>query len=211
MSQRLLIVDDNPMSCSAIASIVAGDPDLEVVGEAHDGFEALQLAMALRPDLILMDINMPRCDGLLATRLIKRQLPRTVIVILTVSADAADLFEAVRSGAQGYLPKNLDPQAWLTYLRGFGTEAGAMPREMAGRILSELQVPETRAEDGEIRPTGREAEILRLVARAMTNREIAETLMISEHTVKNHLKHLLQKLHLKNRVDLAVYARRNGS
>ncbi len=213
MAIRLLIADDSPHARAAIASVVARAPEFVVVGEAKDGYEALQMAAALRPDMVLMDITMPRCDGLLATRLLKRRQPETIVVILTVSDDAADLFEAIRSGAQGYLLKSLEPDDWLGYLRGFAQGHWTMPREMAERILAEFGAARPAA--GESGPaaaglTARETEVLRLVACAMTNREIASTLGISEQTVKNHLKHIVQKLHLKNRVDLAIYARRAG-
>lgn len=208
MSIRLLIADDSPLARSAIASLVSGDPNFEIAGEAGDGYEALRMATQLRPDMVLMDINMPRCDGLLATRLIKRRAPQVVVVILTVSDDAADLFEAIRSGAQGYLLKSLDPKDWISYLRGFAAGQWTIPKEMAVRILSEFNSSQAPPPSPETRLTDRESEVLRLVARAMTNREIAETLLISEQTVKNHMKKILKKLHLKNRVDLAVYAQR---
>lgn len=212
MTIRLLIADDSPLARSAIASVLGGHPDFEVVGEAGDGHEALGLVRSLAPDMVLMDLNMPRCDGLVATRLIKRIAPQTVVVILTISDDAADLFEAVRSGAQGYLPKSLDPRDWVSYLKAFAQGDGSVPRDLARRILAEMALARSQSAPAgpDIRLTEREIEVLRLVARAMTNREIAQTLSISEQTVKNHLKNIIQKLHLKNRVDLAMYARRLG-
>lgn len=210
---RILIADDSPLARSAIGGSLQGQPDFTVVGEAADGYEAVAQVKALQPDLVLMDLNMPRCDGLLATRLIKKIAPQTVIVILTVSDEATDLFEALRSGAQGYLLKSLEPSDWFTYLRGFSAGGWNVPPEMARRILAELSqgMPGDRSaatSSPDARLTDREQGVLRLVARAMTNREIAETLVISEQTVKNHLKNIMQKLHLKNRVELAVYARR---
>lgn len=213
MTIRLLIADDNPLARSAIVTMLAGAPQFEVVGEAQDGYEALQMARDRKPDMVLMDVDMPRCDGLLATRLLKRHDPKLIVVMLTVSDDPADLFEAVRSGAQGYLLKSMDPADWLAYLKGFAQGDWNMPREMAARMLAEFgrqsqTEPELSVEATAL--TEREIEVLKLVARAMTNREIAEALVISEQTVKNHLKNILQKLHLKNRVDLAMYARRTG-
>lgn len=208
MTVRIAIADDSALARAAIAQMLAGASDFDLVGEARDGYEALRLVREQKPEIVLMDLNMPRCDGLVATRLIKRESPDTAVVILTVSDDAADLFEAIRQGAQGYLLKSLAPEDWLTYLRGFSRGDWAVPRKMAERILAELgrgHEDRTSADKG---ITDREKEVLRLVARAMTNREIAETLSISEQTVKNHLKNILHKLHLKNRVDLAVYARR---
>lgn len=208
MAIRLLIADDSPHARSAIASVIAREPEFVLVGEARDGHEALQQVRTLQPDMVLMDLSMPRCDGLLATRLIKRQAPQVIVVVLTVSDDAADLFEAIRSGAQGYLLKSLDPRDWLAYLLGFAQGNWTMPREMTERMLAELGAASRPAALPEVGLTERETEVLRLVARAMTNREIAEVLRISEQTVKNHLKSILQKLHLKNRVGLAMYARR---
>lgn len=208
---RVLLADDSPLARQAVISILDQDPGMEVVGEAADGFEALALAKELMPDLILMDINMPRCDGLLATRLIKRELPYVVVVILTVSDDARDLFAAIKAGAQGYLLKSLEPQAWLEYLRGFSRGEWQVPREMAERILSEFANPQPQTPGADdLALTPREQEVLELVARARTNKEIAAALFISEQTVKNHIKNILQKLHLKNRVELALFARRTG-
>jgi two-component system nitrate/nitrite response regulator NarL len=210
MGIRLLVADDSPLARSAIGSMLAGHADFEIVGEACDGQEAVQLVRQLQPEMVLMDINMPRCDGLLATRLIKRVAPQTVVVILTVSDDARDLFEAIRSGAQGYLLKSLDPADWITYLRGFAQGHWSVPKEMAHKILAEMAPLEPPPASVDVRLTDREVEVLRLVARAMTNAEIAETLAISNETVKNHLKNIIRKLHLKNRVELAVYAKRMG-
>jgi len=214
MSLRVLVVDDSALARSAIVSILAADPDFLVVGEACDGYEALRMARTLAPDLVLLDLNMPRCDGLLATRLIKRQQPGIIVVILTVSDDAADLFEAIRSGAQGYLLKSLGPTDWVAYLRSFIAGNRSVPRAMANRIIAEIAgvapVEEaSRQSQTESVLTDREAEVLQLVTRAMTNREIAETLLISEQTVKNHLKRIMQKLKVKNRVELAVRAGRS--
>ncbi|MGH3088728.1 MAG: response regulator, partial [Rubrobacteraceae bacterium] len=113
MAKRVLLADDSPLARRAIRTLLAGEQEFEVVGEAGDGFEALRLTRGVEPDLVLMDINMPRCDGLLATRMIKHELPQVEIIILTVSDDASDLFEAIRNGAQGYLLKSLPPEDWL--------------------------------------------------------------------------------------------------
>lgn len=208
MTIRLLVADDSPQARNAILTVLARAPEFEVVGEAGDGHEALSQVRALRPDMVLMDLNMPRCDGLLATRLIRQQYPQVAVVILTVSDEPADLMTALQSGARGYLPKSLSPDDWLAYLRTLSRGDQAVPKVMAERILSALQPPSYPESQplGEL--TERELEVLRLVARALTNREIADTLAISEQTVKNHIKNLLGKLRLKNRVDLALYARR---
>lgn len=207
MTVRLLVVDDSPQARAAILTALARVPEFEVVGEAADGHEALAQVRALSPDMVLMDRNMPRCDGLLATRLIRQQFPQVAVVILTVSDDPTDLFTALQNGARGYLPKSLPPADWLAYLRSLARGDQSVPKAMAGRILSALQPADGPEQSAPGELTEREVEVLRLVGRALTNREIATTLMISEQTVKNHIKNLLAKLHCKNRVDLALYAR----
>ena len=203
---RVLLVDDSTLARKAIRTLLKRDSSFEVVGEAEDGSRALALARELSPDLILMDINMPRCDGLLATRLIKRELPGAVVVVLTVSDDAGDLFEAIKCGAQGYLLKSLEPENWLEYLRDL-MQGVTMSHTLAQRILAEFTSPIEPAEPYPVM-TEREREVLRLVASAMTNKEVASTLHISEQTVKNHLKSIMQKLHAKNRVELTLHAKR---
>ena len=205
-ARRVLLADDSVLARRAVSTLLKREPGFEVVGEAVDGFGALAMARELEPDLVLMDIDMPGCDGLLATRLLKRELPVVTVVVLTVSGDAGDLFEAIRSGAQGYLLKSLEPEAWLECLRGLvGGEA--MPRDLARRIRAEFAAQAVPADPDESL-TEREREILHLVASAMTNKEVAAALYISEQTVKNHIKKIMLKLHLKNRVELALHAQR---
>lgn len=205
-ARRVVLADDSALSRGAVRSLLGNEAGFEIVGEARDGFEALSLARELGPDLILMDLDMPHCDGLLATRLIKRELPSAKVVILTVSDDAADLFEAIQNGAQGYLLKSLAPADWLKCLRNLANDE-APPRELVRRILAEFAAPVSVSESS---LTEREREVLRLVAAAMTNRQVAEALYVSEQTVKNHLKSIMKKLRLKNRVELALYARRSA-
>jgi len=211
MSQpiRVLIVDDHPHAREGMRSIVGLDPLFEVVGEAENGIQALEWTEQVMPDLILMDINMKQMDGLEATKLIKDKFPYVKIVMVTVSDNIAHLFEALKKGAQGYLVKNLNPSAWHEYLKAVALDEAPMSQELAQRILSEFS-QRSQPEPDETPLTPREKEILTLVARGMLNRDIAEALIISEHTVKNHLKNILQKLHLDNRVQLARYAYERG-
>lgn len=207
---RVLIADDHAHARQGIRQIIMEDPLFEVVGEAKNGAEAYELTGEVMPDLILMDIRMPNQDGLEATRRIKAKYPYVKIVMVTVSDDAADLFEAIKRGAQGYMLKNLSPSSWLDYLKAIASDEAPMSREFAARLLDEFAAKrrvETRPEDP---LTSREREILEWVARGKSNREIAEGLHISEHTVKNHLKNILHKLHLQNRVQLTRYAYEQG-
>lgn len=208
---KVLIVDDHPLARQGMAILLGEDPAFTIVGEAGDGMEAMAAARTLDPDLILMDINMPHCDGLEATRAIKAELPRARIVMVTVSDDVQDLFEAIKHGAQGYLVKNLAPEVWIEYLKAVGRGETPISKQIAADILAEF----TRTEVPSVDPTydqlsEREREVLTWVARGSSNKEIAEALSIAENTVKNHLKNILGKLHLRNRVQLATYAVSQG-
>lgn len=206
---RVLIADDHAHAREGIREIVDSDPEFEIVGEAQNGLQVFELTEQLMPDLILMDINMPVMNGLEATKLIKERYPYVKIVMITVSDDIADLFEALKKGAQGYLLKNLDPSAWIDYLKAVAVDEAPMSRELAVRLLNEFSQRE-RAVQKKTPLSAREQEILEWVAMGHTNREIAEGLNISENTVKNHLKNIMQKLHLENRVQLTSYAYEQG-
>lgn len=206
---RILIADDHEHAREGIREILKSYPEFEIVGEAHNGKEAVELTELLMPDLILMDIKMPEMDGLEATKIIKSRYPYVKIVIITVSDDVTHLFEAIKKGAQGYLLKNIQPSSWYEYLKAFALDEAPLSREMAFRILNELSERGARVK-AENPLSSREREVLEQVAKGMTNREISEKLNISEYTVKNHLKNILQKLHLENRVQLTRYAYEKG-
>jgi DNA-binding NarL/FixJ family response regulator len=188
--------------------------NIEVVGEASDGLEALEKARQLKPDIILMDIKMPRCDGLEATRLIKTEMPEIKIIILTVSADDEDLFEAIKSGAEGYLLKNIRAEEFLTLLSGVtGRGEAAISPLLATKIIEEFARQTTKrieAPLSESELTERETDVLRLVVSGALNKEIAATLNITENTVKYHLRNIMEKLHLRNRAQAAAYAVSKG-
>lgn len=206
---RVLIIDDNEHAREGMRDIVGQDPNFEIVAEGRSGREAVALTERFMPDLILMDINMPEMDGLEATKIIKDKYPYVKIVIVTVSDDIAHLFEALKKGAQGYLLKNLSPSAWLEYLKAIAVDEAPMSGELARRILQEFSVKDKSA--SRRNPlTGREQEILTWVAKGCSNKEISEKLIISEYTVKNHLKNIMHKLHLANRVQLTRYAYEQG-
>jgi len=205
---RILIGDDHEHARKAMRIILEQEPSFRIVGEAKNGPEVIQMAEERMPDMILMDINMPLVNGLEATRIIKERFPYMKIVMVTVSDDASDLFEALKKGAQGYLLKNLNPSLWLKYLRSIAADEAPMPKEIAHRILHEFTHPADGESESEL--TAREREILGHVAQGLSNREIAQICSISEYTVKNHLKNIMQKLHLKNRVQLTRYAYEKG-
>ncbi|KEQ27003.1 MULTISPECIES: response regulator [Paenibacillus] len=211
MSQpiRIMLADDHAHARQAMREIIQADPEFEIICEATNGKEAVMLAEQWMPDVILMDIRMPELDGLEATKLIKERFPYVKIVMVTVSDDITHLFEALKKGAQGYLLKNLHPASWHEYLRAVAIDEAPMSREIAVRLLQEFSSVRQSIPDHSPL-TGREKEILECVAKGNSNREISEILSISEHTVKNHLKNILHKLHLDNRVQLMRYAYEKG-
>ena len=210
---RILLVDDHVLFRKGVAALLARREEMQVVGEAGDGLEAISAAREILPDVILMDISMPNCNGLDATRRIKREMPHVKIVILTVSDDDHDLFEAIKSGAQGYLLKDLEPYQLYDLLESISRGEAPLSGAIAAKILKEFTRPNRgTAQEPEVigELTARETSILQLVSEGKTNKEIASILFISENTVKIHLRNILEKLHLQNRIQAAVYAVRQG-
>jgi DNA-binding NarL/FixJ family response regulator len=210
---RVLIADDHALFRRGLASLLAAEPGFEVVGEAVNGEQALTLARELMPDVILMDVSMPEVDGLAATRRIKAEIPQARIVILTVSDVERDLFEAIKNGAQGYLLKKIEPQALFGTLRGVVQGEAPVSRLMAARLLEEFSRHRRQTESAppfSAPLTEREKDVLEHVALGRSNKEIASALGITENTAKNHLKNILEKLHLENRVQAATFALRTG-
>jgi DNA-binding NarL/FixJ family response regulator len=208
---RVLLADDHALFRAGIASLleVWG---LDVVGRAANGLEAVEQARELRPDLILMDIEMPDCDGLEATRQIKAELPETRIVMVTVSDDQDNLFEAIKSGAEGYLLKATSEQELSAALTKIADGQPALSPGLADKIIDEFArvTRDVPAKEPEVRLSGREHEVLELVAAGSTNREIAATLFISENTVEFHMRNILGKLHANNRTQAVAHAIRSG-
>lgn len=213
--KRILLVDDHELFREGIAGLIASQPDLEVVGQAGDGLEALTLARDLAPDLILMDIKMPVCDGLEATRLIGAELPDARIVMLTVHDEDEKLFEAIKAGAGGYMLKSSNSADFLRGVRAALAGAAPLPPKLAAKLLEEfsrLSRHAARLPDDDKEPdlTAREREVLDLIATGATNQVIADELSISLHTVKSHVRNILSKLHAVNRRHAARLAMQQG-
>src|SRR5574341_1275958 len=207
MATRVLLADDHPLFRDGLAALLKAR-GYEVVDEAGDGLEAIEKARQTNPDLILMDISMPRLDGLAATRVITTEMPNQRVIMLTVSDEDENLFEAIKSGAQGYLLKNTDTQAFFALLDGVTNGEPPISKQLAGKILREF----ARGSEGvaitenQEKVSEREKQVLRFVAEGMTNRDIGVQLNLSENTIKYHLKNILQKLHLHNRAQAVAYA-----
>lgn len=214
MKNTLLIVDDHVLFREGLRTIISRWDDFEVVGEACNGQEAIELARDLLPDIILMDIAMPVLDGLRATRQICRELPASRVVMLTMSEDEENLFEAIQNGARGYVLKVI-PSAGLhkklsAVVRGEAALSGVMATKILnefGKLKAGLDVPETACLET---LTEREQQVLEGVVQGLSNPEIAEQLHLSENTVKKYLHNILEKLHLNNRVEAAIYAIKEG-
>ena len=210
---RLLVVDDHALFRKGVVSLFGETQGFEVVGEAANGQEALEKARELMPDIILMDLSMPVMDGLAATRRIKEEIPYVRIVILTIQEEDQSLFEAVKSGAQGYLLKKIEPQVLFETLRRVAQGEASISGVMAAKLMGEFSRQATQRVSAVANRTelsAREREVLGLVAQGKSNKEIAAAIAIAENTVKNHLKNILEKLHLENRVQAATYALREG-
>jgi DNA-binding NarL/FixJ family response regulator len=210
---RILLVDDHDLFRKGVAALLALKADMEVVGEASDGLEAVQRARETQPDIILMDINMPKCNGLEVIKAIKQEMPHVRVVMLTVSDSDRDLFAAIRNGADGYLLKNLKPDRLFELLEGMRQGESPISDSLTTKVLGELrQHDRTTAATPVERDglTARDLQVLECVARGATNRAIAETLCITENTVKIHLHNILEKLHVENRIQAAMYAVREG-
>jgi DNA-binding NarL/FixJ family response regulator len=205
---RVLVADDHALFRRALAAVFADEADVELVGEASDGEEAIRKASELAPDVILMDVRMPKVLGIDAARQIKADQPATKIVMLTVSDDEEDLFEAIKAGASGYLLKEVDPAEIAAALRQINEGHSLLSPAVASKLVSEFAAISKRADERASRPTltDRELEVLRLAADGLTNRQIGRRLQISENTVKNHIRNILEKLHLHSRMEAVLYA-----
>ncbi len=207
---RVMICDDHALFRRGLVMVLEAEEDIEVVGEAEDGRDAVARVADVVPDVVLMDVRMPDIDGIEATRLIAEQAPSAKILMLTVSDEENDLYEAIKAGANGYLLKEISIEEVASAVRAVVSGQSLISPSMASKLLTEFTNLAKRADERISVPTPRlterELEVLRLVAQGMSNREIAGELYISENTVKNHVRNILEKLHLHTRMEAVMYA-----
>ena len=207
---RVLIADDQALFRRGLYVVLGTEEDIEVVAEAEDGEEAIAKAEELAPDAVLMDVRMPRVNGIDAARRIRELLPSTKILMLTVSDEEDDLYEAIKAGANGYLLKEISVEEVANAIHAVVQGQSLISPSMASKLLNEFNSLARQAAEKEELPapvlTARELEVLKLVARGMSNKDVADELFISENTVKNHVRNILEKLHLHSRMEAVMYA-----
>jgi DNA-binding NarL/FixJ family response regulator len=211
---RLVVADDHTLVRQGLVVVLSAEHDMEVIAEAATGKQAWERARDFQPDVVLMDLQMPEMNGLEATRAIKADCPGTAVVLLTASEDDQDLIKAMKAGASGYLLKNITAATLVQALRGLSTGELPLPPGMGARLLTEFHSMARRVQIGTADPrdglTERELAVLKFVACGLENHEIASRLFVSEKTVKTDLRSLLEKLHLRNRIQAATFAVREG-
>lgn len=207
---RVLVVDDHALFRRGLQMVLEQEPDIEVVGEASDGAEAVEQAAETLPDIVLMDVRMPKRGGIDACMAIHDVVPSAKIIMLTISDEEADLYEAIKAGAMGYLLKEISIEEVALAIRAVHGGQSLISPSMASKLLNEFAAMVKRTDERQQvrtpRLTDREMEVLKLVAKGLNNRDIAKQLFISENTVKNHIRNILEKLQLHSRMEAVVYA-----
>jgi two-component system nitrate/nitrite response regulator NarL len=209
---RILIVDDHTLFRSGIKALLQRQEDFEVVGEAGDGLEGLKRAKSLQPDVVLLDLHMPGIGGREAVKLLSEEVPACNVLLLTVSEDAEDLIETIRAGARGYLLKNIETDFLLNAIRSAARGESVVSPQMTGKLMMGVRMGKegVAQEDDREKLSPREKDIIALLAKGVSNKEMANTLNVAESTVKIHVQNILKKLHLTSRVQAAVYAVEHG-
>jgi two-component system nitrate/nitrite response regulator NarL len=209
---RILIVDDHTLFRSGIKALLQRQDDFEVVGEAGDGLEGLKRAKTLQPDVVLLDLHMPGISGREAVKLLAEEVPACNVLLLTVSEDAEDLIETIRAGARGYLLKNIETDFLLNAIRSAARGESVVSPQMTGKLMMGVRMGKegVAQEDDKEKLSPREKDIIALLAKGVSNKEMANTLNVAESTVKIHVQNILKKLHLTSRVQAAVYAVEHG-
>ncbi|MDB5834718.1 MAG: family transcriptional regulator [Caballeronia sp.] len=218
MTIRILLIDDHTLFRSGVRALLQRQPDFEVVDDAADGIEGFKRAKQHRPDVVLLDLNMPGLSGIETLQLLQQDLPDTAVIMLTVSEDVDELTRALREGACGYLLKNMEADALATMIRRAATGESVIAESMTQRLIAQMRTP-VRAEDtvapASLEPRGtpaspaltpRERDIVRILARGASNKDIARELDLAESTVKIHVRNVLRKLNLSSRVQIAIHA-----
>jgi two-component system NarL family response regulator len=207
---KVLVVDDHALFRRGLQMVLAQEPDIEVIGEAGDGSEAVTKAEQTTPDIVLMDVRMPRRGGIDACTAIHESVPSAKIIMLTISDEEADLYDAIKAGAMGYLLKEISIEEVASAIRAVHGGQSLISPSMASKLLTEFASMIKKTDDRQQVPTprltDREMEVLKLVAKGLNNRDIAKQLFISENTVKNHIRNILEKLQLHSRMEAVVYA-----
>jgi DNA-binding NarL/FixJ family response regulator len=207
---KIIIVDDHILFREGLAAIIRSESDIEIIGHAGTVQEAIETVKLLKPDMVLMDFSLPDGTGADATRAILKEHPKCKIIFLTMSEQDEDLFAAIRSGAKGYLLKNMHPSKLISTLRSVQQGESALSRSMTLRLMEELARGKASSPAADPTLTRREMEVLRELASGVSNQQIAQHLFISENTVKYHVHSILEKLNLSDRRDAAIYAREHG-
>ncbi|MBA2575349.1 MAG: response regulator transcription factor [Euzebyaceae bacterium] len=207
---RVIVADDHALFRRGLEMVLESEPDIEVVAEANNGNEVIALAEQHMPDLVLMDVRMPGKGGIDAAQAIKDAVPHTKILMLTISDEEEDLYDAIKAGASGYLLKEISIEEVASAIRSVHAGQSLISPSMASKLLNEFAAMARKDEEKQQMPaprlTVREMEVLTLVAQGLNNRDIAKQLFISENTVKNHVRNILEKLHLHSRMEAVVYA-----
>lgn len=207
---KVLIADDHPIVRHGLGRLISAQDNLELVGEASDGFEAVSLAGKLRPDVIVMDLNMPNCGGLEAILLLQKDNLPAKVLVLTISEKEDDLITAIKAGAKGYVLKETGVEGLTNAIVAVASGEAVITPHLAAILMGELKQRVAKSDTQDVLLTKREMEILQLLGAGATNKEIADQLFISAHTVKIHVSNTLEKLHMRNRTEVTAYAAKMG-